>query len=183
VAQSIESGAAKVVENRLDFRRLNKILGMLTEKISLGFPEYSEVSLQWTYMHLFSCSQLIKIPAFNLGLSMELAAIAAALHDFGLLSTGIMKDHGAAGASLLDDFLNRYNNLYGKRRGIVTDEERGIIINAVRHHSEKAIYSSEPYLELLKDIDSLDRYLHGVPTDGAYLERVLKYMDVNTAGG
>lgn len=171
------------MDNRLDFRRLNKILSMLTEKIVSSFPADSEVSLQWTYMHLFSCSQLIKIPAYNLGLSMELAAITAALHDFGLLSTGIRKDHAAAGASMLDGFLDRYNDLYGEKRGIVTDKEKGIIINAVRHHSEKDVDSSEPYLELLKDIDSLDRYLHGVPTEGAYMERVLKYMDIKAAGG
>lgn len=141
-----------------------------------SFPEGSEVSLQWTCMHLFSCSQLIKVYALEKGLSMELAAMTAALHDYGLLCTGIKKNHAETGADLLDDFLDKYNNLYGEKRGLVTLDERGIILNAVRHHSEKEIVSDEPYLELLKDIDSLDRYLHGVPTGGIYLERVQRYI-------
>ena len=161
---------------KLDFRRLNKILAMLMDKAASDFPEKSEVSLQWTYMHLFSCSQLIKVYALKQGLSQELAAIAAALHDYGLLCTGIKDNHAETGADLLDDFLDRYNTMYGERRGFVTGEERSIIIHAVRHHSEKEDISDEPYLELLKDVDSLDRYLHGVATGGAYLKRVQRYI-------
>ncbi len=146
------------------------------ETAASSFPEGSEVSLQWTYMHLFSCSQLIKVYALEKGLSMELAAMTAALHDYGLLCTGIKQNHAETGADRLDDFLDTYNSLYGEKRGLVTPDERGIIRYAVRHHSEKEIVSDEPYLELLKDIDSLDRYLHGVPTGGVYLERVQRYI-------
>lgn len=161
---------------RLDFRRLNKILSMLKDKIDSDFPKESEVSQQWTYMHLFSCSQLIKVPALEKGLSMELASITAALHDYGLLCTGIRDHHAETGAGLLDDFLDRYNDLYGGRRGIVTKDERDIIIHAVRYHSEKNVYTEDLYLELLKDMDSLDRYLHGVPTEGDYLARAMRYI-------
>ena len=161
---------------RLDFRRLNKILSMLKDRIDSDFPKESEVSRQWSCMHLFSCSQLVKVPALEKGLSMELAAITAALHDYGLLCTGIRDHHAEKGAALLDGFLDRYNELYGGSRGIVTKKERGIIKHAVRHHSEKNVYSDDPYLELLKDVDSLDRYLHGVVTEGDYLVRTMRYI-------
>lgn len=38
------------------------------------------------------------------------------------------------------------------------------------------MHSDDMLTELLKDVDSLDRYLHGIETDDAYLERCNKAM-------
>ena len=156
---------------RLDFRRLNKILPMLITQIEQSDFSKADISKQWHCMHIMSCSQLIKPEAEKRGLLMELAAITAALHDYGLLITGRKENHAKQGAALIGDFLDSYNTLFGESRGIITQKERKIITYAVLHHSEKEIDSGEPYTELLKDIDCLDRYLHGVPTGGAYLKR------------
>ena len=165
------------METRLDLRRLNKILALLIEEIDQTDFRTADVSRQWHFMHSMSCPQLIKPEARKRGLSMELAAIAAALHDYGLLKTGKKENHAEAGAARIDAFLDRYNSLYGSKRGYITLKERSIISYAILHHSEKQIDSEEPYTELLKDIDCLDRYLHGVPTGGEYLKRVRKFMD------
>lgn len=162
------------MEAKLNFRRLNRILSMLLEVIERINSQDAEVSKQWHYMHIFSCSQLIKPAAQKKGLSMELAAIIAALHDYGLLVTGEKERHAEKGADLADVFLDQYNRDFGEERGVITAEERTIIKNAIFHHSEKDIDSGEPYLELLKDIDCLDRYLHGVLTEGVYMERASK---------
>ena len=161
---------------RLDFRRLNKILSMLITQIEQSDFSTADVSKEWHYMHIMSCSQLIKPEAGERGLSMELAAITAALHDYGLLLTGKKENHAKTGASLLGGFIDSYNTLFGESRGIITQEERKIIMYAVLHHSEKEINSGEPYTELLKDVDSLDRYLHGILTDGAYLKRAANIL-------
>ena len=50
------------------------------------------------------------------------------------------------------------------------------IIKAVIEHSNKEKHSDDMLTELLKDVDSLDRYLHGIETDNAYLERCNKAM-------
>ena len=46
--------------------------------------------------------------------------------------------------------------------------------------------SDDPYTELLKDVDSLDRYLHGVSTEGSYATRclnVLKELSIDVNEG
>jgi uncharacterized protein len=50
------------------------------------------------------------------------------------------------------------------------------IVNAILQHSEKEIYSDDPFVELLRDVDSLDAYLHGVKIEGGRLERSKKVM-------
>ncbi len=175
VSENLKS-AHKNIPRRLDFRRLNRITGMLMEILDTYDFSESEVTRQWHYMHIMSCSQLIKPEAGKRDISMELAAITAALHDYGLIVTGKKENHAEKGAGMLRDFINSYNRRYGDKRGIITDEEFEIIRHAVLHHSEKEIDSGEPYTELLKDIDCLDRYLHGVYTEGEYLERVKKLL-------
>ncbi len=161
---------------QLNFRRLNKILSLLIAEIKQTDKKTSEVSEQWHYMHIMGCSQLAKLEARKRGLSMELAAIAAALHDYGLLKTGKKENHARIGAELIDTFIDSYNDLSGEKRGRISSGERAIIKSALRHHSEKEIDSGEPYTELLKDVDCLDRYLHGVLTEGAYMQRVEKIL-------
>jgi uncharacterized protein len=53
----------------------------------------------------------------------------------------------------------------------VIQEEKEEIIKAIVQHSEKKIYFDDPFIELLKDVDSLDGYLHGVKAEGARLDR------------
>ena len=49
-------------------------------------------------------------------------------------------------------------------------------MKAIVKHSEKDRNSNDPFVELLKDVDSLDRYFHGVKTEGAHLERCIRVM-------
>jgi uncharacterized protein len=58
----------------------------------------------------------------------------------------------------------------------VTEDEMESIVNAVRQHSGKEIYSDDPFVELLRDVDSLDAYLHGVMVGGGRLERSQRVM-------
>ena len=58
-----------------------------------------------------------------------------------------------------------------------------MLVEAITQHSDKDVYTGNSLAELLKDVDSLDRYLHGVKTEGAYLDRcrrVLKELAVET---
>lgn len=59
----------------------------------------------------------------------------------------------------------------------MTKEEEDMLVNAIVQHSEKDVYTSDPFVEFLKDVDSLDRYLHGAKTEGAYLERCNRVME------
>jgi uncharacterized protein len=58
----------------------------------------------------------------------------------------------------------------------ITKEERDRIVRAVAEHSDKEIDSGDLFVELLKDVDSLDRYLHGIKMEAAHVERCNKVM-------
>lgn len=58
----------------------------------------------------------------------------------------------------------------------ITKEEAELIVNAIVQHSQKEIISDNPFVEILKDVDSLDRYLHGVKTEGTHRERCIKVL-------
>lgn len=50
-------------------------------------------------------------------------------------------------------------------------------MNSVAKHSEVEIFSEDSYVELLKDVDSFDKYLHGIETDGYFLIRSKKVIE------
>jgi uncharacterized protein len=49
-------------------------------------------------------------------------------------------------------------------------------VNAIIQHSDKETNLGDSFVELLKDVDSLDRYLHGIKSEGAYLERINRVL-------
>jgi len=103
-----------------------------------------------------------------------LAGIAAALHDIGAVVTGKHEGHAVAAEKYVVEFLTRYNN--ESKLYIITEEEMDRIMNAIVKHSEKDKDSNDRFVELLKDVDSLDRYFHGVKTEGAHFERCNRVM-------
>lgn len=167
----IHSKTRKVVPKRLRVRRLNRVLsGLLSEMKDLT-DDGRDLPIRWHIMHMYSCSQLAKLLAMRRGIELELAGIAAALHDLGAVMTGKRDRHAEVAATYVRDFLNRYHTEFGTTLPPITEEETDRILMATVRHSEKDTVSKDPLVELLKDVDSLDGYLHGVKTDGARLER------------
>jgi uncharacterized protein len=143
--------------------------------------EGRDLPIRWNIMHMYSSSQLAKLLAMRRGIDPELAGIAAALHDLGVVMTKKHEDHAEAGEKYVHAFLEKYNLKLGAKLPPVTQEEIGQIVRAIVDHSKKEIYSSDVFVELLKDVDSLDGYLHGVKAEGGRLERchrVLKELGV-----
>ena len=64
--------------------------------------------------------------------------------------------------------------------GVASPTERAVSLpplNAIKVHSQKDIDSGDPFIELLKDADVLDRYLHWVKEDRkCYIERYEKVL-------
>jgi uncharacterized protein len=86
------------------------------------------------------------------------------------------RGHAEAAPPYVYDFLGKYNRELGTKLTKVTEEEMEAVVKAVVQHSEKELNSNDPFVELLKDVDSLDGYLHGVKAEGARLERCKKVM-------
>ena len=102
--------------------------------------------------HCSSCIQLGRLLAQKRGLDEELCVVICALHDIYVSKTGMSTDHAVRGVPVAKEILDE--------NGGFTDEGIQIILNGVGKHSEKHIISEDPYVEFIKDIDSLDCSLY-----------------------
>ncbi len=158
----------------MDVRRVNRIVSMLLEEMRSMSDEGRDLPIRWSVMHMYSSSQLAKVLALRRGMDMELASIAAALHDITVIVTGKTESHAEVAEKHVRDAISRYNNGQWTKLPKVTKDEENMLVEAIVQHSDKEVYSGNPLAELLKDVDSLDRYLHGVKSEGAYLDRCHK---------
>jgi uncharacterized protein len=158
-------------------KRLNKILEMLFEEMNVLINEGRELPVIWNVMHLYSSLQVAKIVALKRGLDIEIAAIAAALHDVAVIVTKKTEDHAKNGEKYVREIIHDYNQVITNDKLKITDNELEIIITSVTKHSEVEIFSEDSYVELLKDVDAFDKYLHGIETEGYFLMRSKKVIE------
>jgi uncharacterized protein len=172
----MSKGRIDTKERKLPVKRLNRMLTMLLFDMKDLSDEGRDLPIRWNIMHMYSSSQLAKLLAMHREIEPELAGIAAALHDIGVVMTKKHEGHAEAAVKYIEDFIEKFNDEWGTKLSKVTQEEKEEIIKAIVQHSEKKIYSDDPFVELLKDVDSLDGYLHGIKTEGTRLERCKNVM-------
>lgn len=121
--------------------------------LSSKLPESQrESSIVWELKHSSGCLQIARILAEKRKLDIELAEVAAVLHDIYVIVYGKYKNHAKLGAPIAEKLL--------KEIGGFSLDEITIITSAVAHHSEKDIHSKDPYIELVKDVDVFDCSLY-----------------------
>lgn len=111
-----------------------------------------ESSIVWELKHSSGCCQIGRILAQKRKLDITISEVASLVHDIYVIVEGRYKDHAKLGAPIAEKIL--------KEIGGFSDKEIKIIIEAVAHHSEKEIYSDNPYIELVKDVDVFDCSLY-----------------------
>jgi len=111
-----------------------------------------ESSVVWELKHSSGCCQIARILAQKRNLDIEIAEPASLLHDIYVVVKGKYKDHAKLGAPIAKQIL--------KEIGGFSDDQIDTIAQAVVHHSEKEIYSDNPYIELVKDVDVFDCSLY-----------------------
>lgn len=116
-------------------------------------------SIIFELKHAAGCTQIARILAQIRNLNVEIADTASTLHDIYVIMTGTYKNHGLMGAPIAQKILREV--------GGFTEEEIATISSAVKQHSEKEIYSDDPYVELVKDVDVFDCSLY-VGAEGFY---------------
>ncbi|MBM4340444.1 MAG: HD domain-containing protein [Deltaproteobacteria bacterium] len=161
---------------RLSVKRLNRILAMLLSEMKDLTDEGRDFPIRWNIMHMYSTSQLAKLLAIHRGIDPDLAGIAAALHDIGVVMTKKHEGHAEAAIPYVYEFIERYNRESSGKLSRVTQEEIETIVKTIVQHSDKELTSDDPFVELLRDVDSIDAYLHGVEIGGGRLERCEKVM-------
>ncbi len=139
--------------------RLLKLENLLLDVINMqeGKIEDRDETLNWERIHMASSARL----AWEMALERknadpEIAACAAAVHDFGRILTGRQKGHAEAGYEPVRVFL--------KESGLFTEEEAEIIARAVKNHSSKT-ETGTVVEEIVKDADVVDCYQYGYPFD------------------
>lgn len=112
----------------------------------------SESSRVWELKHSSSCVQIGRILALKRGLSIEFAEIICVLHDIAVIETGRYADHAGKGAEMARKILSDMDRF--------TPEEILCICDAISTHSDKQVFSTNPYAELVKDADVYDCSLY-----------------------
>lgn len=111
-----------------------------------------EDSIVFELKHAAGCTQIARILAQKRKLNVEIADTASTLHDIYVIVHGTYKNHAKLGAVIAEDIM--------KEIGGFEKEEIKKITQAVAHHSEKEVYSDDPYIELVKDVDVFDCSLY-----------------------
>lgn len=109
-------------------------------------------SIVWELKHSAGCCQIARILAQKRNLDIEISEIASLLHDIYVIIEGKYKEHAKLGGPIAKQILEEI--------GGFSQEQINTITDAVAHHSEKEIYSSNPYIELVKDVDVFDCSLY-----------------------
>lgn len=122
---------------------------LLESKLS---DEKRENSVIWELKHSSGCCQIGRILAQKRNLDVELAEIICVLHDIYAVVEGKYEEHAKKSAEIARKML--------EDSGDFNKEEIELIADAIAHHSEKHVYTDEPYVELIKDVDVLDCSLY-----------------------
>lgn len=130
--------------------RAELIERMVTETIlkSKVADENRAWSKTFELKHSSSVSKIGRILAQKRGLDEEIASIICVLHDIYVFETGRCTDHGSKGGPIAKKML--------QRTGKFSEKEISQIVKAVKNHSDKHVYSNDPYVELVKDADVFD---------------------------
>ena len=95
-------------------------------------------------VHLYGVSLGATMIAKKRGLDLEIASMAAMLHDLYAYKTGSYDDHAHKGADLAREILGALK--------LTDDAETELICSAIYHHDDKLV-TDAPMDEVLKDAD------------------------------
>lgn len=109
-------------------------------------------SVMWELRHSAGVCQIGRILAQKRKLDIEIAEIICILHDINVIITGKYEQHAKLGAEIAKKILNKSKRF--------SQREINLIIRAISQHSNKHIYSDNPYTELIKDADVFDCSLY-----------------------
>lgn len=142
-----------------------------------------ESSIVFELKHHHSVAQFSRILAKQRGLQEDVCVVGALLHDIHVIVNGTYKDHAHKSAVIASDIIDKI--------GLFSDTEKANIIKIVYHHSDKDVWSDDPYEEICKDADTLDSFLYPnafgfylkhktLPVFKCYIERAKRiWKDLN----
>jgi hypothetical protein len=109
-------------------------------------------SVAFELKHSSATTQLARLLAHKRHLQEEACAAGALLHDIYVIVQGKYKDHARLGEPIACELL--------KDAGFGNPTENKKIIDIIVNHSDKHLFSDDPYIEFGKDADVLDCFLY-----------------------
>ena len=109
-------------------------------------------SICFELKHSSAVTQFARLLAHKRELPVDVCAAGALLHDIYVITSGSYTDHAHRGVPIARAMLARV----GGFSAVEIDEAERI----VGHHSDKHIFSADPFVEFGKDVDVLDAFLY-----------------------
>jgi len=124
-------------------------------------------------------AQIMRLLAVKRGICPDICAIAGAIHDIATMESGKAENHAAKALDYIAPLISEYNaSRHASNEALkITEHEIALLEEIIPQHSSKDIVSDNPYVEILKDADALDRYLQGVETKDAEMQRLAGVFD------
>lgn len=114
--------------------------------------ERRDSSIAFELKHHHSTAQFARILSRKRHLSIDICTVGALLHDLFVIQCGSYSDHAHRSAELATNLLNEL--------GGFSYDEQDKIISIIYNHSDKHIWTDDPYIEFGKDVDILDSFLY-----------------------
>ncbi len=131
-------------------------LEYIREKVDSQITQLSQENLRkFAYIHTYGVAQVVAILASLRNEDIELACIAAMLHDISLYAENCPHSVHAEHSATLAKHILEESNLF-------TEGEILTVCNAIACHSNKLSRQDSPFAETLKDADVLQHYLYNV---------------------
>ena len=115
-----------------------------------------ESSICWELKHQASTVQFAKILALKRGLPIDVCIVGLLLHDIESIIHGKYESHAHKGTKIAAEILTQL--------GGFSEQEKKQIKKIIYHHSDKHVWTKDPFKEIGKDVDVLDCFLY----DGAF---------------
>ncbi len=114
--------------------------------------ERRESSIAFELKHHHSVGQFARVLARKRELPVDSCTVGALLHDIYVIEEGKYADHAHLGAPLALAAMDAV--------GGFSTEEKVAVERLVYHHSDKHVWSDDPFAEFGKDVDVLDCFLY-----------------------
>jgi HD domain len=136
--------------NRVE-RLERRVIRTLLEPNALS-DSARESSIAFELKHSSGVLQFARLLARGRALNPDTAAAGALLHDIYVIEEGKYENHAALGAPIARDHMEQV--------GGFTEQEIAEAERLVENHSDKHVWSDDPYSEFGKDVDVLDCFLY-----------------------
>lgn len=109
-------------------------------------------SICWELKHQASTLQFAKVLAMKRGLPIDICVVGLMLHDINSIVHGKYERHAHLGTPIAIEILQQL--------GGFSEDELDQISRIIYNHSDKHIWTDDPFQEIGKDVDVLDCFLY-----------------------